>query len=162
MRPSRFIRSPGFSRKQDNFLQPKSIDLPLSEEAQRFYKSGRPFLQGYLPFWIATLVEKIACRFVPLAVLLYPVFKFLPQMYDWIMQQRIRRLYDEIRSIESEMETQGPEFDAKALNAKLDQIDQRANHLQLPTVYASSLYTLRSHIDLVRTRLTTSPNVNPG
>ena len=47
---------------------------------------------------------------------------------------------------------QGPEFDAKALNATLDQIDQRANHLQLSTVYASSLYTLRSHIDLVRTR----------
>jgi hypothetical protein len=78
------------------------------------------------------------------------------------MQQRIRRLYDEIRSIESDMKTQGPEFDAKALNATLDQIDQRANHLQLSTVYASSLYTLRSHIDLVRTRLTTSPHVNPG
>ena len=68
------------------------------------------------------------------------------------MQLRIRRLYDEIRSIESEME-EGTQIDASALNAKLDLIDQRANHLQLPTVYASSLYTLRSHIDLVRTRL---------
>ena len=55
------------------------------------------------------------------------------------------------------MEAQGPQFDANALNAKLDQIDQRANHLQLPTVYASSLYTLRSHIDLVRTRLAKIP-----
>ena len=51
------------------------------------------------------------------------------------------------------MEAQGPQFDANALNAKLDQIDQRANHLELPTIYASSLYTLRSHIDLVRARL---------
>jgi hypothetical protein len=65
-----------------------------------------------------------------------------------MMQLRIRRLYDEIRSIESEMEVQGTEIDASSLNAKLDLIDQRANHLQLPTVYASSLYTLRSHIDL--------------
>jgi hypothetical protein len=56
------------------------------------------------------------------------------------------------------METKGKEFDASALNTKLDQLDQRANHLQLPTVYASSLYTLRSHIDLVRTRLGTSPD----
>jgi len=144
---------PGIFQKAGQFPAAESIDLPLSGEAHRFYKSGQPFLQGYLPFWIATLVEKTLVVLIPLAALLYPVFKLLPQMYDWTMQLRIRRLYDEIRSIESDMEAQGPRFDANALNAKLDQIDQRANHLQLPTVYASNLYTLRSHIDLVRTRL---------
>lgn len=144
---------PGIFQKAGQFPAAESIDLPLSGEAHRFYRSGQPFLQGYLPFWIATLVEKTLVVLIPLAALLYPVFKLLPQMYDWTMQLRIRRLYDEIRSIESDMEAQGPQFDANALNAKLDQIDQRANHLQLPTVYASNLYTLRSHIDLVRTRL---------
>lgn len=148
---------PGVFQKAGQFPAAESIDLPLSGEAQRFYKSGRPFLQGYLPFWIATLVEKTLVVLIPLAALLYPVFKLLPQMYDWMMQLRITRLYDEIRSIESDMEAQGPQFDANALNAKLDQIDQRANHLQLPTVYASNLYTLRSHIDLVRTRLAKIP-----
>jgi TRAP-type uncharacterized transport system substrate-binding protein len=149
---------PGIFQKAAQFPAAESIDLPLSAEALRFYKSGRPFLQAYLPFWIATLVEKTLVVLIPLAALLYPVFKLLPQMYDWMMQLKIRRLYDEIRSIETDMEGQGPEFDANALNAKLDQIDQRANHLQLPTVYASNLYTLRSHIDLVRTRLVTNPS----
>jgi len=51
---------------------------------------------------------------IPLAALLYPVFRFLSQAYDWMMQLRIRRLYDEIRSIESEMEVQGTEIDASA------------------------------------------------
>jgi hypothetical protein len=148
---------PGIFQKAGQFPAAESIDLPLSGEAHRFYKSGQPFLQGYLPFWIATLVEKTLVVLIPLAALLYPVFKLLPQMYDWTMHLRIRRLYDEIRSIESDMEAQGPQFDANALNAKLDQIDQRANHLQLPTVYASNLYTLRSHIDLVRTRLAKIP-----
>ena len=148
---------PGIFQMAGQFPAAESIDLPLSEEARRFYKSGRPFLQGYLPFWIATLVEKTLVVLIPLAALLYPVFKLLPQMYDWAMQLRIRRLYDEIRSIESDMEAQGPQFDANALNTKLDQIDQRANHLQLPTVYASNLYTLRSHIDLVRARLAKIP-----
>ena len=153
---------PGIFQKAGQFPAAESIDLPLSGEARRFYKSGRPFLQGFLPFWIATLVEKMLVVLVPLAALLYPAFKLLPQLYDWTMQLRIRRLYDEIRSIESEMELQGSEFDAAALNAKLDQLDQQANHLQLPTVYASSLYTLRSHIDLVRTRLATIHDVNQG
>ena len=148
---------PGIFQKAGQFPAAESIDLPLSGEAHRFYKSGQPFLQGYLPFWIATLVEKTLVVLIPLTALLYPAFKLLPQMYDWTMQLRIRRLYDEIRSIESDMEAQGPQFDANALNAKLGQIDQRANHLQLPTVYASNLYTLRSHIDLVRTRLAKIP-----
>ena len=144
---------PEIFQKAGQFPAAEAIDIPLSQEAQRFYKTGRPFLQGYLPFWVATLVEKVLVVLLPLAALLFPVFKFLPQSYDWIMQLRIRRLYDEIRSIESEMEVQGTEIDRSALNAKLILIDQRANHLQLPNVYASSLYTLRSHIDLVRTRL---------
>jgi TRAP-type uncharacterized transport system substrate-binding protein len=148
---------PGIFQKAGQFPAAESIDLPLSAEARRFYKSGRPFMQGYLPFWIATLVETTLVVLIPLAALLYPVFKLLPQMYDWLMQRRIRRLYDEIRSIESDMEAQGPRYDANALNARLDQIDQRANHLQLPTVYASNLYTMRSHIDLVRARLAKIP-----
>jgi hypothetical protein len=151
---------PGIFQTAGEFPAAESIDLPLSAEARRFYKSGRPFLQGYLPFWIATLVEQTLVVLIPLGALLYPAFKLLPQMYGWTMQLKIRRLYDEIRSIESDMESQGPEFDANVLNAKLDKIDQSANHLQLPTVYASSLYTLRSHIDLVRTRLTTNPDVD--
>ena len=152
---------PGIFQKAGQFPAAESIDLPLSDEAQRFYKTGRPFLQGFLPFWVAILVEKMLVVFVPLAALLYPMFKFLPQMYDWTMQRRIRRLYDEIRSIESEMEAKITEFDPDALNSKLDQLDQRANHLQLPTVYASSLYTLRSHIDLVRARLRMSQDMKP-
>ena len=95
---------PGIFQKAGQFPAAESIDLPLSDEAQRFYKSGRPFLEEHLPFWIATLVEKVLVVFVPLAILLYPVFKLLPKAYDWLMQSRILRLYDEMRSIENEIE----------------------------------------------------------
>ena len=152
---------PGIFHKAGQFPAAESIDLPVSEEAQRFYKTGRPFLQNHLPFWIATLVEKILIVFVPIAVLLFPMFKFLPQIYDWIMQLRIRRLYDEMRLIESEVGVQGHGHDADAMIAKLDQLDERANNLRLPRVYTSMLYTLRSHINLVRSRLATSLDKTP-
>jgi hypothetical protein len=66
-----------------------------------------------------------------------------------------------MRSIEREMESQGQGHDADAMIAKLDQLDQRANHLRLPTTYASMLYMLRAHIDLVRDRLAVSPDRKP-
>jgi TRAP-type uncharacterized transport system substrate-binding protein len=153
---------PGIFQKAGQFPAAESIDLPLSAEAQRFYKSGRPFLQGYLPFWAATLVEQAVVVLVPLAALLYPLSKLVPRSYDWMMQRKIMRLYDEIRSIERDVDAKGPTFDADALYAKLDHIDERANHLRLPTVYASNLYTLRSHIDLVRARLAAPPDASRG
>ncbi|MFZ0624237.1 MAG: hypothetical protein WAM76_19840, partial [Pseudolabrys sp.] len=92
---------------------------------------------------------------------LYPMFKLLPQTYDWIMQSRIMRLYDEMRSIEGEMESEGQGYDADTIDSKLEDLGNRANRLSLPTSYASSLYTLRSHIDLVRGRLASSLSKKP-
>ena len=133
---------PGIFQKAGQFPAAEVIDIPLSDEAQRFYKNGRPFFQEHLPFWMATLVERALVVFIPLAVVLYPMIKFLPQMYDWLMQARIRRLYDEMRSIESEMESKGQEYDADTINANLEDLSDRANRLSLPTAYASMLYTL--------------------
>ena len=147
---------PGIFQKAGQFPAAEATDIPLSDEAQRFYKNGRPFLQNYLPFWVATLVERLIVVFIPIAALLYPMFKFLPQIYDWVMQSRIRRLYDEMRSIESEIELRGEGFDADSIDARLEQLNQHANHLSLPTSYASILYTLRSHINLVRIHLASS------
>ena len=149
---------PGIFQRAGQFPAAESIDLPLSDEAQRFYKSGRPFLEEHLPFWLATLVERFLVVFLPIALLVYPVFKFLPQIYNWFMQSKIMRLYDEMRSIESELDAEGSGGNTTALNTRLDQLDQRANSLQMPTTYASTLYTLRSHLDLVRARLTSRLN----
>jgi TRAP-type uncharacterized transport system substrate-binding protein len=149
---------PGLFQKAGQFPAAESIDIPLSAEAQRFYKSGRPFLQDYLPFWIATLTGRLLVVLIPLAALLYPLFKFLPLMYGWIMRSKIIPLYNEMRSIEREMEDQGGGRDAAAMIAKLDQLDQRASRLKLPTAYASMAYMLRAHIGLVRERLAISPD----
>jgi len=152
---------PGLFRKAGQFPAAESIDIPLSDTAQRFYKSGQPFLHNYLPFWIAELVARVLVVFVPLALVLYPFFKLLPRAYDWIMRSKIMPLYDELRSIEREMEAQGSGHAVDAIFARLDQLDQRANRLRLPTAYASAVYTLRSYIDLVRQRLAMSADRKP-
>ena len=66
------------------------------------------------------------------------------------MQSRIRRLYDEMKSIERELAS-GEGRDV--LNARLDRLYQSASELQLPAKYASMQYTLRMHLDLVRDRI---------
>ena len=134
---------PGIFQKAGQFPAAESIDLPLSDEAQRFYKRGLPFLQNYLPFWIATLIERMLVVLLPLAAVLYPMFRFLPVIYDWAMQSKIRKLYDEMRAIEGEVKSQGGK-NVDAIGAKLDDLSQRANRLSLPAAYVSMLYRYRA------------------
>jgi len=142
---------PGIFQRAGQFPAAESVDLPLSAEAQRFHKGGQPVLQTYLPFWMAALVERFLVVFIPALVLLYPAFALLPRAYDWLMQSKILRLYDEMKVIESDL-VSGRET-PDAINAKLDRLYQSASELRLPAKYASMQYTLRSHLDLVRYRL---------
>jgi hypothetical protein len=42
---------PGIFQRPGDFPKALAVDFPLSKEAERYYKSGKPFLQRYLPFW---------------------------------------------------------------------------------------------------------------
>jgi len=37
------------------FPNAQTVEFPLAAEAARFYRSGPPLLQRYLPFWLANL-----------------------------------------------------------------------------------------------------------
>jgi len=80
--------------------------------------------------------------------------RFLPRIYDWLMRSKILRMYGELRLLEDEvMKVRGSEATTLDMIARLDRLEQGANHLKLPVAYATMLYTLRDHIDLVRARL---------
>ena len=44
---------PGIFQQAGQFPAAEAIDIPLSDEALQFYKSGRPFLNNFMPFWMA-------------------------------------------------------------------------------------------------------------
>ena len=44
---------PGIFQKAGEFPAPEMIDLPLSRDANRFYRSGLPFFQRYLPILVS-------------------------------------------------------------------------------------------------------------
>ena len=54
------------------------VDLPLSEHAERFFKNGPPFLMRYLPFWAATLVDRMWIMLLPILGLAIPLVKLVP------------------------------------------------------------------------------------
>ena len=144
---------PGIFQKAGQFPAAESIDLPLSDEARQFYKSGKPFFQRHLPFWLAVLMDRLLVLLIPVVGVIYPLVQVLPTLYDKAMRQRIYRLYGELRFIETDLDTRGAGKSREDLEERLNRIEEKANRLQMPATYASMVYTLREHIVQVRGRL---------
>jgi hypothetical protein len=144
---------PGIFNKAGQFPAAEATDLPLSNSARQYYKSGQPFLQRYLPFWLAVLVGQLLILAIPVVGVLYPMLRLAPAVYGWGMRRRIFRLYGQLKFLELELDRRRPEQDVTDLVGKLDRLEARANHLRMPAAFAHLLYTLRMHMNLVRARV---------
>jgi hypothetical protein len=103
---------------------------------------------------MASLVARLLVVLIPIVGILYPLLRFLPAIYGWMMRRKIARLYGELRFLEDELADRPEGQDRGAMVARLDHLEQQANRLRIPMAYASLLYMLRHHIDLVRQNLT--------
>jgi TRAP transporter TAXI family solute receptor len=143
----------GTFQKAGQFPAAESVDLPLSDAARQFHKTGRPFLQRYLPFWAAVFLWGLILLLVPVVGAFYPLFRVAPALYGWGMRRRIFRLYGELKFLEGDLDRRDSAGEAGDLVPHLDRLEERANHLQVPLAYTNLLYNLRRDIQLVRERL---------
>jgi len=130
------------------------LDFPLNREAERFFKYGPPFLQRYLPFWAASLIDRLKVMLLPLIALIVPLMKILPPTYRWRIRSRIYRGYDELHELDQKLGAPGTTVAALEEGlASLEKMESEVRQLDVPLSYAEELYHLRLHIDLLRTQL---------
>jgi uncharacterized protein len=144
---------PGLFEQAGDFPSPKFLDFPISDAARRFFDSGPSFLQRYLPFWAANLIDRLKIILLPLITLVYPLFKLIPPTYDWRMRSRINRWYKDLQTIEEQIKAREPNADLGPKLEELDRLEANVGRLSVPLAYANPLYTLRSHIALLRDEL---------
>src|SRR5258708_9063055 len=75
--------SAGMYRIAGEFPAPLWREFAISKDALRFYRSGTPFLYKKLPFWLASLVDRMLVVLIPLVVVLIPVTRIVPPLYRW-------------------------------------------------------------------------------
>lgn len=143
---------PNMFRDRKEF--PKLIEhtIPISEEAQRYYTSGSPFLYKKLPFWLASFLDRIFIILLPLALVLVPASRVIGPIYKWRIRSKIYKWYGALMKIELEL---GGELDdaAKAnLISQILDIQTKVNAIVLPLAYANELYALREHVEYVKAR----------
>lgn len=145
--------SAGLFEREGEFPSTKNQDYPVNDVAARYYKSGPSFLQRFLPFWIAILADRLIVLLVPLIAISIPLVRLLPPLYKWRINSRIYRNYGEVRMLEDEIERNPLPDKIRNYLERLDNIERRVHRLSVPLAFNNQLFTLRQHIDYVRTRI---------
>jgi TRAP-type uncharacterized transport system substrate-binding protein len=150
----------GWFQHKGEFPNAGSSEWPIAAEAQRVYTSGVPWLQRYLPFWVANLADRMWLALLGIVAVLIPLARVLPPVYEFRIRSRVFRWYAQLRSVD---EARGLRPQAELL-AELDTIERHVGQIVVPLSYADELYALRSHLDLVRRRLLdgTPPAADPA
>ncbi len=151
---------PGLLRNKGEFPAPIEQEIRISDDAGRFYKSGKSFLYRYLPFWLASLVNRIVLVLVPMIILLLPGMRLIPALYNWRFELRFNRWYRALLVIERDLLTELAPEKRKKLLEKLDDIEAEVNRMKVPASFADQFYHLRGHITFVRSRLMSEGNLS--
>jgi hypothetical protein len=143
----------GLLKKKGEFPAPLEHEYPISSEALRFYKSGKGFLYRSLPFWVASVINRVLVVFVPVFVVLIPGIRFIPTLLGWKTKLKIYRWYRALLHLEHDLHGELTEEARKDLVERLNDIERSVNGMKVPASFADQFYGLRGHIGLVRARL---------
>jgi len=143
----------GFFQDAGEFPSYMDQMLPLSPDAARYFKSGSPFLQRYLPFWLAVLIDRLIVLLVPIIALLIPLLKIAPAIYTWRVRSKIFRIYGELKFLEEDIKQHSDIERAGEYRLRLDTLEDEASQLHVPLGFTDLVYTLREHVNLVRQAL---------
>jgi hypothetical protein len=132
----------------------EGADFTLSENARRYYKDGRPFLQRYVPYWVANALQRLLQVLLPLLAVAIPLFKYIPQLIEFKQKSRLNRCYGLLLDMEHQIQSRAfsPEEQAQATE-QLDQIERDISSMKFPLDFTDRVYTLRQHVDYVRAHL---------
>ena len=143
----------GWVNKKGEFPAPRELSFPSSIYAERFYKSGRPFLLDYLPFGLAAVLDRTLLIMVPMAIILIPLIRSIPWIYSWRHRRKFYSWYRKLKHLELELAESSDREDMSGYHEKIDQIEASINRIAVPVAFFEEVYKLQQHVDLVRSKL---------
>jgi TRAP-type uncharacterized transport system substrate-binding protein len=143
----------GIFENEGQFPSVYNTTFPINRDARRYIEKGPPWLQRYLPFWVAVAVDRLVILLIPLATLLFPLFKIAPPTYRWRIRSRIYTHYKYLFDVEAAL-AQEPSLERMDdCLVTMGKIEDDLGEINVPLSYADQMYQLRMHVRFVRQRV---------
>jgi TRAP transporter TAXI family solute receptor len=137
----------GALNRPNEFPHTKGTDYPVSEEAKRYFTTGKPFLQRYMPFWLANFVQRLLLILIPLIAVVVPIIKLFPELQKFQQERKLFRFYNALHVIELDIKA-GKE--SSAISDKLAAMSAAIDETKFAKAFADRVYTLREHVVFVQ------------
>jgi hypothetical protein len=137
------------------FPDTSGVDLAVNPQAATLLAGPPSALYRFLPYWVVAQFNSFALLLVPVLVILIPLLRAIPGLYQWRMRSRVYRHYTDLLEIDRQAFGESGEAALAGLERRLDAIEADLVGLRLPLRFREYAYTLRVHLDLVRRRIAT-------
>jgi len=143
----------GWVHKAGEFPALKTQDFPISDQAQRYFKSGGSVLYDYLPFWAATFVDRMILILIPLGFVLIPLIGVMPWIYTWQNRSKYYPWYQALKALEEEVVADPQPENADGYRQRLDRIEEAVGRIRVAVAFYDEIFLLQEHIAAVRKKL---------
>jgi hypothetical protein len=141
----------GLFQRRGEFPATEDPEFPVSQVAVDYYRNGPSFLARYLPLWMTIYAQRTITFIVAALAIVFPAFGFAPRLYEWFVQQRLRKLYRRLRVVEIALQRGLTAPQIKSLENELTKIDRAAR--AVPLRHSHLYFMIRYHLDQTRSRL---------
>lgn len=145
-------------RRSGEFPNGADTEYTVAPTAIDFYKNGPSFMQRHLPLWMSVHVQRAIAVLVTGIAIGFPLFRFLPQLYNWMTRRRLFYWYGQLKALEASFETNPDDKHLKEKQAEIERIEDAVSHIRFPLTFSDQVYNLRSHIDIVRRKIASRSN----
>lgn len=128
-------------------------ELPVGDEARYHLDNPPNVLHRNLPFWLASLIDRMVILIIPLLVVLIPLVRLMPPVYRWRIRSRIYRWYARLRRFDEELRDGVTTQKAAQELARLMELEREVAAVKVPLSYMEEFYNLRLHMGYMRDRL---------
>ncbi|MCG6537717.1 MAG: C4-dicarboxylate ABC transporter substrate-binding protein, partial [Syntrophales bacterium LBB04] len=143
----------GWFHRAGEFPSLKAQDFPISDQAQRYYRSGPSVLYDYLPFWVAAFLERLILLLIPLGVVMIPLIGIMPWVYTWRNRSRYYHWYRELRVLNNEIREGLEPGRFQGCLERLDRIETAVSRIHVAVGFYDEIFVLQEHIKAARQRL---------
>jgi TRAP transporter TAXI family solute receptor len=128
-------------------------ELPVNKTARHFLVNSPNFLYRTMPFWLASMIDRLLIMLLPLLAVLLPLTRMMPPLYKWKIRRRIYMWYRRVREIDERLGEKSAPAAIKAGRDDLVAVEKELLSVHVPLSYMEELYNLRLHVGYVRSRL---------
>jgi TRAP-type uncharacterized transport system substrate-binding protein len=133
-----------------SFPRATGVTLPLDERAERYYEEGPSPLRRFLPFWLATLVDRFLLLVVTVFTALFALLNVLPKLLSLPFRVSSARAYRGLEALERE--AAAGTLSRAELLAGIDEIDARTADMRVSPMDRAAFLELRQYLHDMRER----------